>query len=142
MLAILDVHESGGPLSQYTHDDGIAFLEAVRNAAVVAKNAHPPTDKMLDAIFKILRTGMSMESAIHFFSNWKCFSARQAPCSSPACSMEWEHEPLKEVLHEDFSSRKIFSKETKDWIVLRESLLNMILSSRKMNKDLIKFAYH
>ncbi|KAI4365155.1 hypothetical protein MLD38_021169 [Melastoma candidum] len=214
-LAILDGHESGRQQSQYTHDDSIAFLEAVRNAAVVAKNAHPPTDKMLDAVFEILKTGMSMESMTLSYQ-LLCeletrfprvsFSVGKAPHSSPACGMECESEPLKgawspfslssdsitreratfsdgssasfdpirfhaliqelaemvnaanhstldlkslrnllvshylaKVLQEDFASPKDFPKEPKDWIAIRESLLNMILSSRKMNyKDFIK----
>ncbi|XP_030515450.2 negative regulator of systemic acquired resistance SNI1-like [Rhodamnia argentea] len=64
-LAILDAFESSDP--RYSHDDRIAFLEAVRGASVVAENGTPPTNKMLEAIFRILRTGESLQSIMASF---------------------------------------------------------------------------
>ncbi|GMI77648.1 SUPPRESSOR OF NPR1-1, INDUCIBLE 1 [Hibiscus trionum] len=47
--------------SQEAKDDRIDFLEAVRTASVVPENGTPPTKKMVDAVFTILRAGESLE---------------------------------------------------------------------------------
>lgn len=59
-LAIL---ESAEPYkdSQDAKDDHIDFLEAVRIAAIVPENGTPPTEKMVEAVFQILRAGKSLE---------------------------------------------------------------------------------
>lgn len=59
-LAILDASEA----TKHTRDaddDRIAFLEAVRAASLLPENKSPPTFKMCEAIFKILRFGKSLE---------------------------------------------------------------------------------
>ncbi|KAG6583973.1 Negative regulator of systemic acquired resistance SNI1, partial [Cucurbita argyrosperma subsp. sororia] len=59
-LAILDASEA----TKHTRDaddDRIAFLEAVRAASLLPENKSPPTFKMCEAIFKILRFGNSLE---------------------------------------------------------------------------------
>ncbi|XP_039169983.1 negative regulator of systemic acquired resistance SNI1 isoform X1 [Eucalyptus grandis] len=210
-LAILDAFESSD--TRYSHDDRIAFLEAVRGASVVAENGTPPTNKMLEAIFRILRTGESLQSIMASFQLLKelekryprvCSSAGGTSESSSAAQPELE--VLKEAwsplslgsdsstsgraavndnpcgpvdpsgfdlliqglfkladgtnhqvvdieslrnmlllqylinfLERDFSSRSNFYEETKDWTIIRESLLSMLLCSRKFSyKNLMK----
>ncbi|KAF8038562.1 hypothetical protein BT93_B1182 [Corymbia citriodora subsp. variegata] len=210
-LAILDAFESNDP--RYSHDDRIAFLEAVRGASVVAENGSSPTNKMLEAIFRILRTGESLQSIMASFQLLNelekryprvCSSAGGTSESSSAAQPELEvlkeawsplslgsdsatsgraavnenpcdpvdpsgfdlliqglftlvdgtnHqvldiEPLRNMLllqylinflEGDFSSRRNFYKETMDWTVIRESLLSMLLCSRRFSyKNLMK----
>lgn len=40
---------------------GVDFLEAVRIASIVPENGTPPTKKMVEAVFQILRAGKSLE---------------------------------------------------------------------------------
>ncbi|MBA0663457.1 hypothetical protein Goklo_003575 [Gossypium klotzschianum] len=59
-LAIIDsaeVHKD----SQDAKDDRMDFLEAVRIASIVPENGTPPTKKMVEAVFQILRAGKSLE---------------------------------------------------------------------------------
>ncbi|XP_022140201.1 negative regulator of systemic acquired resistance SNI1 isoform X2 [Momordica charantia] len=59
-LAILDASEA----TKHTRDaddDRIAFLEAVRATSLLPENKAPPTFKMCEAVFKILRFGKSLE---------------------------------------------------------------------------------
>ncbi|XP_022715802.1 negative regulator of systemic acquired resistance SNI1 isoform X2 [Durio zibethinus] len=60
ILAILDSAESHKD-SQDAKDDRIDFLEAVRTASFVPENGTPPTEKMVEAVFQILREGKSLE---------------------------------------------------------------------------------
>ncbi|KAL3519914.1 hypothetical protein ACH5RR_018063 [Cinchona calisaya] len=52
-LAILDTSSSAS--FHHLLDDRLAFLEAVRSASLVPENATPPTKKMLEAVFQILK---------------------------------------------------------------------------------------
>ncbi|XP_048131983.1 negative regulator of systemic acquired resistance SNI1 isoform X2 [Rhodamnia argentea] len=210
-LAILDAFESSDP--RYSHDDRMAFLEAVRGASVVAENGTPLTNKMLEAIFRILRTGESLQSIMASFQLLNELEKRYPRlCSSAGGTSESssvaqpELEVLKEAwsplslasdsatsgraavnenpcgpldpsgfdlliqglftlvngtnhqvvdmeslrnmlllqylinfLEGDFSSRSNFYKETMDWTVIRESLLSMLLCSRRFSyKNLMK----
>ncbi|KAK8273809.1 hypothetical protein V6Z12_D10G031600 [Gossypium hirsutum] len=59
-LAIIDsaeIHKD----SQDAKDDRMDFLEAVRIASIVPENETPPTKKMVEAVFQILRAGKSLE---------------------------------------------------------------------------------
>lgn len=59
-LAIIDsaeIHKD----SQDAKDDRVDFLEAVRIASIVPENETPPTKKMVEAVFQILRAGKSLE---------------------------------------------------------------------------------
>ncbi|XP_048490804.1 negative regulator of systemic acquired resistance SNI1 isoform X4 [Beta vulgaris subsp. vulgaris] len=47
--------------SSHVHDDRLAFLEAVRFASIVPENGTPPTNKMMKAIFEIMRETKSLE---------------------------------------------------------------------------------
>lgn len=47
--------------SSHVHDDRLAFLEAVRFAQIVPENGTPPTNKMMEAIFEIMRETKSLE---------------------------------------------------------------------------------
>uniref|UniRef100_A0A5B7AXL5 Negative regulator of systemic acquired resistance SNI1 n=1 Tax=Davidia involucrata TaxID=16924 RepID=A0A5B7AXL5_DAVIN len=59
-MAILDL--SGfSKNSQHVNDDRIAFLEAVRSASIVPENGIPPTNKMFEAIFQILKDEKSLD---------------------------------------------------------------------------------
>ncbi|KAG6756085.1 hypothetical protein POTOM_039505 [Populus tomentosa] len=58
LLAILD-SASDSKHTPDANDDRLAFLEAVRSACIV--NENPPTSKMREAVFQILRVGKSLE---------------------------------------------------------------------------------
>ncbi|XP_057948946.1 negative regulator of systemic acquired resistance SNI1 isoform X1 [Malania oleifera] len=58
-LAILDA--SGDKDTQDNNDDRIAFLEAVRASSIVPGSGTPPTSKMYEAIFQIMKDGKSLE---------------------------------------------------------------------------------
>ncbi|KAI4296853.1 hypothetical protein L6164_036773 [Bauhinia variegata] len=59
LLAILDACEAKE--TQDTHDDRLAFLDAVRTASVVPEHGTRPTYKIFEAVFHILRLGKSLE---------------------------------------------------------------------------------
>ncbi|XP_028780306.1 negative regulator of systemic acquired resistance SNI1 isoform X2 [Neltuma alba] len=59
ILAIFDASETKD--SQESRDDRIAFLRAVRAASIVSDHGTPPTSKMFEGVFHILRTGKSLE---------------------------------------------------------------------------------
>uniref|UniRef100_A0A7C9ERD3 Negative regulator of systemic acquired resistance SNI1 n=1 Tax=Opuntia streptacantha TaxID=393608 RepID=A0A7C9ERD3_OPUST len=61
-LAILDSFCTHN--SSHVHDDRLAFLEAVRSASIVPENGNPPTEKMMEAVFEILREAKSLELII------------------------------------------------------------------------------
>ncbi|KAE8719911.1 Negative regulator of systemic acquired resistance, putative isoform 3 [Hibiscus syriacus] len=50
--------------SQEAKDDRIDFLEAVRTASIVPEHGTPPTKKMVEAVFQILKAGKSLELII------------------------------------------------------------------------------
>ncbi|KAF9672414.1 hypothetical protein SADUNF_Sadunf11G0039200 [Salix dunnii] len=58
LLAILD-SASDSKHTPDANDDRLAFLEAVRSACIV--NENPPTSKMCEAVFQILRVGKSLK---------------------------------------------------------------------------------
>ncbi|PON57395.1 negative regulator of systemic acquired resistance (SNI1) [Trema orientale] len=60
ILAIINA--SGAKDTQDANDDRLAFLEAVRAVSIVSQNGTPPTHKMFQEVFKILRTGKALES--------------------------------------------------------------------------------
>uniref|UniRef100_A0A2N9GF39 Uncharacterized protein n=1 Tax=Fagus sylvatica TaxID=28930 RepID=A0A2N9GF39_FAGSY len=59
ILAILDVNLIKD--TRDANDDRIAFLEAVRAASIVPEIGFPPSNKMCEAVFQILRFGKSLE---------------------------------------------------------------------------------
>ncbi|KAM7500737.1 hypothetical protein LguiA_025151 [Lonicera macranthoides] len=67
-LAILDSSAyNNKSTTQYLNDDRLAFLEAVRSASIAPENGTPPTNKMLEAIFQILKDGSSLELIMSSF---------------------------------------------------------------------------
>lgn len=58
-LAMLDA--TGDRESQYVNDDRVAFIEAVRASSLVPDSAIRPTNKMYEAILRILKDGKSPE---------------------------------------------------------------------------------
>ncbi|KAI6705299.1 hypothetical protein NL676_008261 [Syzygium grande] len=173
-LAILDAFESSDP--RYSHDDRIAFLEAVRGASVVAENGAPPTNKMLEALLNelderyprvCLSAGGTSESSSAaqpelevLEEAWSplslgsdsAYSGRAAVNENPCGPVDPSgFDLLIQILftlvdgtnHQVFdieSLRNInFYKETMDWTVIRESLLSMLLCSRRFSyKNLMK----
>ncbi|GMN43629.1 hypothetical protein TIFTF001_012830 [Ficus carica] len=59
ILAIIDA--SGDKDTRDAHEDGIAFLEAVRAVSILSDDGIPPTHKMCLEVFKILRIAKSLE---------------------------------------------------------------------------------
>ncbi|KAK7832249.1 negative regulator of systemic acquired resistance sni1, partial [Quercus suber] len=59
ILAFLDASVTKD--TQDANDDRIAFLEAVFAASIVPESGFPPTNKMSEAVFQILRLGKSLE---------------------------------------------------------------------------------
>ncbi|XP_022140200.1 negative regulator of systemic acquired resistance SNI1 isoform X1 [Momordica charantia] len=207
-LAILDASEA----TKHTRDaddDRIAFLEAVRATSLLPENKAPPTFKMCEAVFKILRFGKSLElitTSYQLLNELDRQFPRVYMTNSEGSSMSPELVVLQEawtpfvlgtdisdsekstandltgglfdphglhlllqglaeasdvadfqasdtkvlrdmllfhylvsVLEGDFGPRNQMYKESMNWIFVRESLLNMILCSRKMNyKGLMK----
>ncbi|XWS18466.1 hypothetical protein CRYUN_Cryun32bG0046000 [Craigia yunnanensis] len=200
-LAILDSVESHKD-SQDAKDDRIDFLEAVRTASIVPETGTPPTEKMVEAVFQILRAGESLELIMSSYDLLneieKCFprvyiseSSGSGSCelvvinearlpfmvSADVLSSEREaarknscglfdpngfHELIQglaelanetisqrldtkslrsmllfqyliNVLEGDFVPRINVYKETMNWNLLRECLLNMLLGSRRVN---------
>ncbi|XP_021865090.2 negative regulator of systemic acquired resistance SNI1 isoform X1 [Spinacia oleracea] len=199
--------------SSHVHDDRLAFLDAVRFASIVPENGPPPTNKMMEAIFEIMREAKSLELIVvcyqllcelekHFprvyLSNGE---DKQVPSSKTAelvvfekawlpfavgsdvasndkhvakkgskepvdavgfhlllqnlCELANEtesSEPKLEVLAKmvlfqylvyifeaDFLPRNHNFLENSDWISLRDSLVNKLMGSRRINyKDLTK----
>ncbi|KAF3451400.1 hypothetical protein FNV43_RR07495 [Rhamnella rubrinervis] len=211
ILAIVDASEARD--TQDADDDRIAFLEAVRATAIVSESRTTPTHKMLQAAFKILSTGKSLElimtsyQLLHelekYFPRvylskvdesksdskdmtdlvvvkeaWSPFilnaeiasSERKAvtdvagglvdssgfylliqdiavvvdeknfqTCDTKSLGKMLLFQYLVNILECDFLPRNRMYEETMDWILLRESLLNILLASRKLNcKSLLK----
>ncbi|XP_038710055.1 negative regulator of systemic acquired resistance SNI1 isoform X1 [Tripterygium wilfordii] len=205
-LAILDSAEAKD--TQDANDDRIAYLNAVRLASILADSPSPPTNKMAEAVFQILRVGKSLESIMESFrllnelencyppayvSNmdtsgspilvvveeaWSPFgfgsdvarSGKEPAAEIPlgpidASGFHLLIQGLVEVADEanfqaldlkairrmllfqyivnalkgDFVPRNCVYKDTMNWNLLRESLLNMLLGSRRIiYKNLMK----
>jgi hypothetical protein len=58
-LAMID--STGAKDSRDANEDRLQYLEAVRAASLVPENGIPPTNKMYQAIFRILRFGKTLE---------------------------------------------------------------------------------
>ncbi|XVE51421.1 hypothetical protein DITRI_Ditri02bG0038900 [Diplodiscus trichospermus] len=197
-LAILDSSESHKE-TQEAKDDRLDFLEAVRAAL---EDGTPPTEKMVEAVFQILRAGKSLELIMSsyellneieksfprvyisessgnglrelFVSNeaWMPFmvssdvmsgereATRKNSCElfDPngfheliQCLADLSDEAISErldskflgnmllfqylvnALEGDFVPRTNVYKETENWNLLRECLLNLLLGSRRVN---------
>lgn len=210
-MAIIDA--AGAKDTQDTNDDRMAFLEAVRASSIVPESGTAPTNKMLEAIFQILKVGKSLELIMAsyqllneldkcfpraYLSNvdksnsscaallepvvvkeaWSPFSlGSDATCGERKTANKNSGGPLDSsgfhlliqnivkvtdemnsqalnikslgnmflfqylvnVLEGDFLPRNSMYKETMNWTLLRESLINMLLGSRKISyKGLIK----
>ncbi|KAL6333329.1 hypothetical protein AAG906_028513 [Vitis piasezkii] len=210
-MAIIDA--AGAKDTQDTNDDRMAFLEAVRASSIVPESGTAPTNKMLEAIFQILKVGKSLELIMAsyqllneldkcfpraYLSNvdksnssctallepvvvkeaWSPFSlGSDATCGERKTANKNSGGPLDSsgfhlliqnivkvtdemnsqalniqslgnmflfqylvnVLEGDFLPRNSMYKETLNWTLLRESLINMLLGSRKISyKGLIK----
>lgn len=203
IMAILDT--TGIKDSKDDEDDRLAFLEAVRAASIIPEIGTPPTNKMLEAVFQILKNGKSLELIMTsyqlltelrklfpqvYISNvdgsksssstppelvvvkeaWSPFILGSDIASSGDVQLDSSGfhlliqglaeladntdskainvnflqkmfllQYIVNVLEEDFLPRNNIFKETLNWTLLRESLLNMLLSSRRMSyKGLIK----
>ncbi|XP_011045883.1 PREDICTED: uncharacterized protein LOC105140669 isoform X2 [Populus euphratica] len=205
LLAILD-SVSDSKHTPDANDDRLAFLEAVRSACIV--NENPPTSKMREAVFQILRVGKSLELITESFrllneldkrfprvylsekeasesshlvvveEGWSPFlfnlekASREREAGGRSISGPLDSsgflqlmQELAEVANErklqaleikslrnmllfkylvnalegDFLPRNRVYEETMNWTHLRESLLNMLLSTRRINyKGLMK----
>ncbi|XP_057998037.1 negative regulator of systemic acquired resistance SNI1 isoform X2 [Hevea brasiliensis] len=206
VLAILDATDSKD--TQDANDDRIAFIEAVRAASIDRDDGAPPTNKMYEAVFQIMRGGKSLELIMESFRLLNELDERfpraylsntGASGSSELAVVEEAWSPfvfnlditygekesagkssggtfdssvfhlliqdlveivnekglqtleirslgkmllfqyLVNVLEGDLVPRNKAYKETMNWMLLRESLLSMLLSSRRVNyKSLMK----
>ncbi|XP_062161560.1 negative regulator of systemic acquired resistance SNI1 isoform X1 [Alnus glutinosa] len=211
ILAILDASDARD--SQDAIDDRIAFLDAVRAASIVPESGTPPTNKMFEAVFQILRVGKSLElmmasfqllneldkryPRVYLSNSDKSKSSSNAPLELVVVKEAWspffpglgtsssEREAagkdsggpldsshfqlliqelaevnrkanfqtldtkslgrmllfqyLVNVLEGDVLPRNSVHEETMKWAFLRESFLNMLLGSRKLNyKGLVR----
>ncbi|CAL1410313.1 unnamed protein product [Linum trigynum] len=197
ILAILDSDDRKD--TRENNDNRSAFLEAVRSACLAPVNGSPPTMKMCEAVFKILRAGkhldlimgsfwllreldkrfprmsvsdaseskepqfvMSEEAWCPFVLNLDAsHQSKEAVNKSndrPLDSLGFHlliqelvefankiqspetkslsnlllFQYLVDVLEGDFMMRNKLFEETLNWIHLRESLLNLLLNSRKI----------
>ncbi|CAL9225942.1 unnamed protein product [Arabidopsis halleri] len=194
-LAMLD--STGAKDNRDANEDRLQYLEAVRAASLVPKNGIPPTNKMYQAIFRILRFGKTLElitasfqlltqlhqrfpwvyvsdsadqlevvdeawSPFHFGSDVdsdeKDISVRSLFFQQLIQNMnkrvsEPEESNLKilgnmflfkylaHALKLDFTPRNQVYEETKNWSLLKESSLNLLLASRKVNFKLLMKDY-
>ncbi|XP_050221198.1 negative regulator of systemic acquired resistance SNI1 [Mercurialis annua] len=200
ILAIIENIDSKD--TQHTNDDRVAFLQAVRAASFDQNNGGPPTNKMREAVFQILRVGKSLElimesyyllieldkrfprvhlSDINASSEFEPVAVEEAwspflfsldvNCSERETAGKSSSGPfdsstfhtliqdLVEVANEtdidkletktlgkmllfqyliyvlegDFLPRNKAYVETMNWMLVRESLLSVLLSSRRIN---------
>ncbi|OMO65237.1 hypothetical protein COLO4_31385 [Corchorus olitorius] len=198
-LAILDSDEFHKD-SQESKDDRLDFLEAVRTASIVPEDGPAPTEKMVEAVFQILRQGKSVELVMSSYEllneiqkrfprvrisessdngshelvvvneAWLPFmvssdvmsNEREGKYSSDLFDINGFHEFIQglaelaykssserqdieslrnmllfqylvNVLGGDFKPRVNVYKETMNWNLLRECILNILLSSRRVN---------
>lgn len=198
-LAIID--SSGVRDVRDLHEDRLSFLDAVRTASLRSASPIPPTRKMFDAIFHILRDSSSLELALSSFQlltdldkryprvyldqsdslgtdssgggqlivnkeMWSPFTVGSDNFYNEATTTSRDSKglldseyfsilveeitlsrvsPIKvvenmllfqylvHVLEVDYLPRQTSYKRTLNWVVLRESILSMLLASRKMN---------
>ncbi|ESQ55553.1 hypothetical protein EUTSA_v10025244mg [Eutrema salsugineum] len=190
-LAMLD--STGAKDNRDANEDRLQYLEAVRAASLVPENGIPPTNKMYQAIFRILRFGRTLElitasfqllTQLHQRYPWVYISDSAASgkhqletvdeawspfnFGSDVVSDENEtsvgsswfqelvqnmnkgvkeseesdlkilgnmflFEYLVHVLKLDFTPRNQVYEETMNWSLLKESSLNLLLASRKVN---------
>ncbi|EOA15774.1 hypothetical protein CARUB_v10006931mg [Capsella rubella] len=194
-LAMLD--STGAKDSRDANEDRLQYLEAVRAASLVPEIGIPPTNKMYQAMFRILRFGRTLElitasyqllTQLHqrfpwvYVSDsadqleivdeaWSPFSfgsdvdsdGKEISVRSPFFQQliqnmnkgvnESEESELKilgnlflfkylvHVLKLDFTPRNQVYKETMNWSLLKESSLNLLLASRKVNFKLLMKDY-
>ncbi|WCJ27132.1 negative regulator of systemic acquired resistance (SNI1) [Euphorbia peplus] len=193
ILAIIDGIDS--KFTQDANDDRIVFLQAVRAAFLDQDDGAPPTRKMCEAVFQILRVGTSLELIIesfrlldevekrfprvHFLDEgaeasqlmvmeeaWSPFVFSSditsgentgGPFDSAAFNQliqdlaevvdatEFSTLDVKSlgkmltfqylinVLERDFIPRNKAYEENMNWMFVKESLLSMLLSSRKIS---------
>ncbi|GAB2211106.1 hypothetical protein Droror1_Dr00016397 [Drosera rotundifolia] len=209
-MVILDGFGRTGTL--HLHNDWISFLDAVQFASIVPESGNPPTNKMWQAIIRILREGKSMELIIGSYQllielekrfprvYMKMLDERESASSKRAdlivveeawspldlggeigsnekyaavskhnarldpagfatllenlaeVTIDTEHRSkllqdmllfqyLVNVLEGDYLPRYRTFVDTQEWDLLRESFLNRLLGSRKINyKDLVKLS--
>ncbi|VVB12582.1 unnamed protein product [Arabis nemorensis] len=196
-LAMLD--STGDKDDRDANEDRLMFLGAVRSASLVPENGIPPSKKMYQAIFRILRFGKRLEVITASFQILKQLHQRfpWVYVSGSASSGKHELETIEEAwspfnfgsdvgsddketsvrsssfqqliqnmnkgvsepeesdlkilrnmflfeylvhfLKLDFTPRHQVYEETMDWSLLKESSLNLLLASRKVNfKHLMK----
>ncbi|XP_050287163.1 negative regulator of systemic acquired resistance SNI1 isoform X3 [Quercus robur] len=176
ILAFLDASVTKD--TQDANDDRIAFLEAVFAASIVPESGFPPTNKMSEAVFQILRLGKSLELIMASFQLLNELDKRypRVYLSNSSSSASLDLVVVKEgfhlliqdiaavageekfqaldtkslgsmllfqylvnVLEADILPRNSVYEETMNWALLRESLLNVLLGSRKLNyKGLVR----
>ncbi|XP_010518786.1 PREDICTED: uncharacterized protein LOC104798414 [Tarenaya hassleriana] len=197
-LAILDANDAKHTID--ANEDRLQYLEAVRGASLLPGTGIPPTNKMYQAIFRILRFGRTLELIVASFQlltelhkrfPWVYMSdstaadgQRQLEIVDEAWSpfdfgsgvdsgdkeifvtssgfqkliqdlteagngIESQELDTKvlgnmllfqflvNVLEEDFTPRNRVYKETMNWNLLKESSLNLLLASRKINFKLL-----
>ncbi|CAN8231476.1 unnamed protein product [Cochlearia groenlandica] len=179
------------------NEDRLQYLEAVRAASLVPENGIPPTNKMYQAMFRILRFGTTLELITESFqllthlhkrfpwvyisdsaSNgkhllevvdeaWSPFNFGSDAVSDgkeTSVTSSWfqqliqnmnnkANEPeesdlkilgnmflfkyLVHVIKLDFTPRNQVYEETMNWSILKESSLNLLLASRRVNFKLL-----
>ncbi|CAN6986100.1 hypothetical protein IGI04_000940 [Brassica rapa subsp. trilocularis] len=190
-LAMLD--STGAKDNRDANEDRLQYLEAVRAASLVPVNGIPPTNKMYQAMFRILRFGRTLElvaASFHLLTQlhqrypwvymsdgkheleivdeaWSPFnfgsdvdsgekdiSVRSSLFQELIQNMnkgvdESEESVLKilgnmflfkylvHVLKLDFTPRNQVFEETMNWSLLKESSLNLLLASRRVNFKLL-----
>ncbi|KAG2242534.1 hypothetical protein Bca4012_023673 [Brassica carinata] len=190
-LAMLD--STGAKDNRDANEDRLQYLEAVRAASLVPENGIPPTNKMYQAMFRILRFGRTLElvaASVHLLTQlhqrypwvyisdgkhqlevvdeaWSPFNFGSDVDSgekdiSVTSSLfqeliqnmnkgvdESEESDLKilrnmflfeylvHVLKLDFTPRNQVFEETMNWSLLKESSLNLLLASRRVNFKLL-----
>ncbi|KAK3039909.1 hypothetical protein RJ639_027744 [Escallonia herrerae] len=153
-MAILDT-AGYSIVTQDVNDDRLAFLEAVRSASIVPENGSAPTNTMFEAIFQILKDEDSLELIMASYQllneldkGFHLLIQDLAKVADEAKSDASESKLLRNmlllqylvrVIEGDLIPRNSAFKENTNWPLLRESLLNMLLGSRKIiYKGLIK----
>ncbi|XP_060974673.1 negative regulator of systemic acquired resistance SNI1 isoform X3 [Cannabis sativa] len=183
ILAI--INGSGAKDTQEANEDSLAFLEAVRAISIVSLNGTPPTNKMFQEVFRILRCGESLELIMASYKllteldkGWSPFDFSPEFSSyrregdkdqgGPVDSYEFHcliqdlarvtnemnfqksdtkslrnlllFQYLVNILEGDFVPRNsAYNEGLVSWTPVKESLLNMLLGSRKINyKNLVK----
>ncbi|XP_057526771.1 negative regulator of systemic acquired resistance SNI1 isoform X6 [Amaranthus tricolor] len=141
--------------SSHVHDDRLAFLEAVRFSSIVPENGTAPTCKMMEAIFEIMRDAKSLElilasyrllseleKSFQLLLESLCEVAKGTKSSDTKLEFLTKmllFQYLIDILEGDFLPRNSSFLENLNWTSLRDSLLNKLLGSRRLNyKNLVK----